>query len=72
MRNQIEQECREFDKVELTGVFDNAEEALKFAREHKVEFALMNIGLPGMNGIELCRRLRDKQGNDIDLYDPVQ
>ena len=68
MRNQIEQECRELDKVELTGVFDNAEEALEFAREHTVEFALMNIGLPGMNGIELGRRLKEINREMILIY----
>lgn len=68
MRNQIEQECREFDKIELTGVFDSAEEALQFAREHTVEFALMNIGLPGMNGIELGRRLKEINREIILIY----
>ena len=68
MRNQIEQECREFDKIELIGVFEGAEEALKFAKEHTVDFALMNIALPGMNGIELGRRLKEINGEMILIY----
>lgn len=68
MRNQIEQECREFDRIELMGVFDSAEEALKYAGKHTVDFALMNISLPGMNGIELGRRLKEINREMILIY----
>ena len=36
----------------------NAEEALYELTAHTVDLALVDIGLPGMDGLELCREIR--------------
>jgi len=36
--------------------------ALEAAREHRPEFVLLDIGLPGMDGYEVARRLRQDEG----------
>ena len=38
---------------------DNGIQALQLAAEYQPEFALLDIGLPGMDGYELARRLRE-------------
>ena len=65
---QFEQECRELKEIELVGKFDNAEDALAYAKSHKVEFALMDICLPGMNGIELGCELKKINPDIILIY----
>ncbi len=39
---------------------DNGEEALELAGKHTYELYILDIMLPGIDGYELCRRLRDK------------
>lgn len=41
-------------------VADSAEEALDLVRGKRVEVAFLDLMLPGMNGIELCRALKKK------------
>lgn len=65
---QFESECRELEEIELVGKFDNAEDALRYAREHEVEFALMDICLPGMDGIELGKKLKEINPDIILIY----
>ena len=36
----------------------DGEQALESAREHPPDIVLLDLGLPGMDGIEVCRRLR--------------
>ncbi len=38
--------------------FPNAEDALAHLQTHRADLLLLDINLPGMNGVELCRRLR--------------
>lgn len=65
---QFEQECRELEYIELVGKFDNAEETLEYAKNNLVEFALMDICLPGMNGIELGKELKKLYPDVILIY----
>ena len=42
----------------LVDVFDNGEDALAAARKNHYDLFVLDIMLPGMDGYELCRRLR--------------
>lgn len=55
---QFEVECASVPGIELCGMFESAKKALEYARENLVEFALIDIRMPGMNGIELAKELR--------------
>ena len=48
---QMEKELEEYKQVEIVGSFEDAREALEFARQNEVEFALLDIEMPYMNGM---------------------
>ena len=43
----------------------SAEEALAFARQHAPDLVLLDIGLPGMDGLEAMRHFRDEVGAPV-------
>lgn len=49
---------------EVTTAAD-AEEAFAVVAEHSVQVAIVDISLPGMNGLELCTRLASEHGIDV-------
>jgi len=51
------------DDLEVTGVAERGPEALKLAGERDFDVALIDIALPGMNGLELLKRLRAQNPN---------
>lgn len=65
---QMEKELEEYKQVEIVGSFEDAREALEFARQNEVEFALLDIEMPYMNGIELGRKLREINSKIILIY----
>ncbi len=58
MLEQFAEECAGLPEIEIVGNFTFAEDALEFARDNLVEFALLDIEMPGMNGVELAKELR--------------
>src|ERR1044071_3804114 len=46
------------DNVVLSGTRD-ASEALKLLQERRIDLVLLDLGLPGMNGLELLRQLKE-------------
>ena len=55
---EFREACAGMPEIELCGEFLFAEDALAYARENLVEFALLDIEMHGMNGIELAKALR--------------
>lgn len=51
-------ECGNMPGFDVAGCFDSASAALSYAQTHPVDFALLDIDMPEMTGIELSRRLR--------------
>ncbi|MEG1175900.1 MAG: response regulator [Ruthenibacterium sp.] len=52
-------QCAALPEVKVTGMFVSPFEALKYAQGSPVEFALLNIDMPEMNGFALCDKLRE-------------
>lgn len=65
---QLQSELIGEEDVEIVGMFSEAEEALEFAETHTVEFALLDVRMPGMDGLELGRLLREKNKDVIIVY----
>ena len=55
---QFKIECEKIDDLSLIGYFDNPYDAIDFSKRNKVEVALLDIEMPGMNGIQLAKELR--------------
>ena len=54
--------------IELVGVFRDGTSALEFAKQNSVAFALLDVRMGGMNGIELGRELRRLYPDVIIVY----
>ncbi len=44
---------------------ESAEEALEVLKQDSIHVMFLDLNLPGMNGVELCRQLREKRPIDI-------
>lgn len=51
------------DELELQGAFLSAEEALDFLEKNTVEILLLDISLPGMSGIDMCKIVKQNYKN---------
>ena len=65
---QFEEELRNASDIELQGEFCSAGNALAYAENHTVDFALLDIKMPDMNGIALGRKLREINREMILIY----
>lgn len=59
-REMIVTLLRESDKGYDVTAVETAAEALSLAGKQKFDLFILDIWLPGMDGVELCRRLRDR------------
>lgn len=60
----FELKCADMPDFEIVGKFTDPKVAVEYASGHVVDFALLDIDMPGMNGIELAQELRCLR-NDI-------
>lgn len=51
------------EELELTGIFQTAEAALHFLASHPVDVLLLDISLPEMSGLEMCRIVKQQYKN---------
>lgn len=65
---QVEQEFKNEKSIEIVGTFQNPIDALKYALSNPVEFALLDVKMKGMDGIELGRELRTLYPDVIIVY----
>ena len=65
---QLQLELAEEEDIELVGVFSDSEEALAYANDHSVDFALLDVRMPGINGLELGYSLRKMNEDIIIIY----
>lgn len=56
---EFQKECEDSPLFDVVGTFDRPSAALEFASEHEVDFALLDINMPEMDGITLGSRLRE-------------
>ena len=64
VREGIEAMFAGVSDIEVIGLAANGEDAINLAREHKPDVVLMDIVMPGMNGIEAARWIKEID-NDI-------
>ncbi|MEE1086060.1 MAG: response regulator [Schaedlerella sp.] len=64
----FEIKCKDLSDFEIIGKFTDPLEALSFAKNNDVEFALLDIDMPGMNGIELAHNLRQLRRDIIIVF----
>ncbi|MGB4985323.1 MAG: response regulator [Erysipelotrichaceae bacterium] len=50
--------CDKINYLEIVGSFNNPFEALEYARRNTINFAVLDIDMPQMNGLELGKELR--------------
>ena len=65
---QFELECSQVPDIELVGTFLSSMEALEYASHHPVDFALLDVEMPQMNGIELAKKLRDIKPDMVIIF----
>ncbi|QRR02183.1 response regulator [Dyadobacter sandarakinus] len=47
-------------EVVVTGTVTNAIDAIAFLKNHEVDIAFLDINLPDINGIDLCKKIKDQ------------
>ena len=65
---QFKLECQNVDGISLIGYFDNPFDAIDFAKTNEVDLAFLDIEMPGMNGIELGKKLREIYPNIVVVF----
>jgi DNA-binding NarL/FixJ family response regulator len=61
IRRGVQTLLRQFPEWELCGEADNGNDAIRLAAELKPEVIVMDVSMPGLNGIEASRAIRKAQ-----------
>ena len=64
----FEMKCADMPDFEIVGKFTDPYQAVAYAAGHVVEFALLDIDMPGMNGIDLAQKLRQIRRDIIIVF----
>lgn len=65
---QLEMEIAGMEGVNLVGRFQNPRKALEYAESNSVEFALLDVEMPVLNGMDLGRRLKELHPEIVVIY----
>lgn len=65
---QLQEELKDFGQIELVGCFDDSEEALEYARMNPVDFAILDIEMPFLDGMKLGCMLKELHEGMILIY----
>ena len=60
--------CRELPELDDVECFGGAQEALEWIEGHNFDLALLDIHMPGMNGLELAARIKEKQPDAVIIF----
>ena len=64
----FELKCADMPDFEIVGKFTDPLAAIAFAESNVVDFAVLDIDMPGMSGMELARRLREIRSDIIIVF----
>lgn len=64
----FEMKCADMPEFEIVGKFTDPNEAIEYASGHVVDFALLDVDMPGMTGIELAQKLREQRRDIIIMF----
>lgn len=64
----FEMKCADMPEFEIVGKFTDPLEAIAFAKDNVVDFAVLDIDMPGINGMELAQKLRDIRGDMVIVF----
>lgn len=53
----VKQYCGQIEHVELQNSFQDPEMALEYLKENRVDLVILDINMPGINGVELLQQL---------------
>lgn len=61
-------ECSRYDDVMVEGVFHDAIEAFAYLKNHEVDVVFLDIEMPGLDGIALGQKLRERYPKIIIVF----
>lgn len=64
----FELKCADMPDFEIVGKFTDPMQALAYARDNRVDFALLDIDMPGMTGLDLAKALRKLRPDVIVVF----
>lgn len=64
----FELKCADLSEFEIVGKFTDPESAIEYAKSNLVDFAVLDIDMPSMNGMELAQQLREIRGDMIIVF----
>ena len=66
--NALEAELEKVLDIDVVGTFSDSEDAKAFIEKNQVDFAMLDVQMPGMNGLELGNLLRKINPEAIIIY----
>ncbi len=64
----FEFKCGDVEDFEIVGKFTDPFEAIAYAKQHIVDFAILDVDMPGMTGMELAKRLRELRKDIVIVF----